>query len=165
MLLFLKPLLWHFQNRDALPPYSRGRISDRGQKELQMMWLPWGERDRTIFQNYRLSRILLKLRKSSRPPSPLCHFPIRISACVQGQQREAYFDMCEEQAHSVEPQGLPWHLQTSPGLLGAGEGSRCPGLPLPITRGREWPGGISTVDAAAAFWVAQVRVGREALEK
>lgn len=75
-----------------------------------MMWLPWGERDRTIFQNYRLSRIPLKLRKLSCPPSSLCHFPIRISACVQGQQREAYFDICEEQAHSL------WSLRACPGV-------------------------------------------------
>lgn len=90
---------------------------------------------------------------------------MRISAWVQEQQREACFDICKEWGHSVEPQGLPWCLQASPGHLGAGEGYHAPGLPLPITRGHECPGGISTGDAAAAFWVTQVHVGREALEK
>lgn len=90
---------------------------------------------------------------------------MRISAWVQEQQREACFDICKEWGHSVEPQGLPWCLQASPGHLGAGEGCHAPGLPLPITRGHEGPGGISTGDAAAAFWVTQVHVGREALEK
>lgn len=54
---------------------------------------------------------------------------------------------------AVEPQGLHWYLGACAGHLGSGEGSHSVGAPLPITRGSEWSGGISTGGAAAAFWV------------
>lgn len=72
--------------------------------------------------------------------SPFYHSPIGIYGCLKGQQGEVRFDICREQGHSGKPRGLPWHLQTSEGNLGVGEGSHLPGLPWPIARGGEQRG-------------------------
>lgn len=52
---------------------------------------------------------------------------------------------------AVEPQGLHWYLGACAGRLGSGEGSHSPGAPLPITRGSEWSGGISTGGGGCCF--------------
>lgn len=52
---------------------------------------------------------------------------------------------------AAEPQDLHWYSQTLAKHLGAGEVGHSPGMPFPITRGSEWPWGISTGGCSCCF--------------
>lgn len=120
--------LRNFQNLNTLPSYLRVRVTEQ-----------------TMCSSLRLSKILLKLGKWSPSPSLFYPLPIRSSACLQAQRRERFaVASVKSRATAVESQDLHWYLQTLAGHRGLGEGGRSAGKPLPITRGGEWPGGIST---------------------
>ena len=112
------------------------------------------------FPSMELSENSTEIKKMESFPKSLLPSPPSESLPTHRDNRERLVLMSKRNTFTVEPQGLHLYLQTSAGPLGVSEGSHAPGIPLPITRGRERPGGISTVDAAAAFWVTHSTCGQ-----
>lgn len=77
-----------------------------------MMRLPWGkETEQTVFKNYKLSKILLKLRKWSLSPIAFYHLPSQNSLPAYRDHKETLVLMSARgRVIAVLPQGFHWYL-------------------------------------------------------
>lgn len=152
--------LWNFQNLNALPPIQESEFLTRGKGNFK--WRGYhGERkrDRTIFKNnYRLSKVPLKLRQRRPSPSPFYHLPHQ-NLCLLTRNQRGLFWRVPGAGHCCGASGFALvfaHLLWMP--------RSCWRKPFPCYafahRGSERPGEFPLVDAAAALWVTHSTCGQ-----
>ena len=76
-----------------------------------MMWLPRGkETEQTVFRNYELPKILLKLRKWSPSPIAFYHLPSQNLPAYRDHKERLVLMSARGRVTAVEPQGFHWYL-------------------------------------------------------
>lgn len=128
----------NFQNLNVLPSYLRLRVSDQWQRELQKMWLSEKERENNL-EEPQVIRNPTEIKKMS--PSQVLYFLNFVPA----------YKLCRERLVLISARSLGLALVFADLSLTPRTGGRkpCPWYASAQTRGTEWPGGISIVDAAA----------------